>query len=286
MNKKYRYELRKGSKKELCPNCRKKTFTPYVSVATGEVANVEKFGICDRINNCAYLMYPPSDESQYEEWIQPDPQTFTPVEPDFIPRGTVESTFRNFHENVFVQFLRKTFGADKAIELQEDYNIGTAKNNGTIFWQQDKDGKFRTGKVMYYGADGRRLKNKNSWYLHKRVKPDFELQQVFFGEHLINEDKPVALCESEKTAILMSVWMPKYTWLASGGSNMLNDFRLSRLPRLDYVSPDNGQFEDWRKRTKHFNPEMDITVDRAVREGVIEEGADVLDLWMVKKQLV
>lgn len=282
---KYNWQLQKGSKHTLCPNCRRKTFKLYVSVKDGKTPAGEKYGRCERINNCAYIMYPPSDESQYEQWVQPDPQPIETIEPDFIPRGTVESTFKNFEQNIFMQFLRKTFGSDKAIELQSDYNIGTAKGNGTIFWQQDKEGRFRTGKVMYYGRDGRRLKNKNSWYLHKRVKPDFQLEQVFFGEHLMEENKPIALCESEKTAILMSVWMPEYIWLASGGSQMLNDFRLSRLPRLDLVSPDNGQFEDWRRRTKHFNPDMDVTVDRAVREGIIEEGADVLDLWMVKKEL-
>lgn len=282
---KYNWQLQKGSKHTLCPNCRRKTFKLYVSVKDGKTPAGENYGRCERINSCSYLMYPPSDESQYEQWVQPDPQPIETIEPDFIPRGTVESTFKNFEQNIFMQFLRKTFGSDKAIELQSDYNIGTAKGNGTIFWQQDKEGRFRTGKVMYYGRDGRRLKNKNSWYLHKRVKPDFQLEQVFFGEHLMEENKPIALCESEKTAILMSVWMPEYIWLASGGSQMLNDFRLSRLPRLDLVSPDNGQFEDWRRRTKHFNPDMDVTVDRAVREGIIEEGADVLDLWMVKKEL-
>lgn len=287
MNKNYRYQLRKGSKKEVCPNCKKKTFTPYVSVATGEVANILKYGYCDRINNCAYIMYPPSEESDYVQWVQPEPKPFKPIEPDFIPRGTVESTFKNFEQNIFMQFLRKRFGSDKAIKLQSDYNIGTAKQNGTIFFQQDKEGRFRTGKVMYYGLDGRRLKDRNSWYLHKRVNPDFELQQVFFGEHLVSDEKPIALCESEKTAILMSSLMSDYTWLAAGGSQMLNIQRLSRLPRVDYVYADQGCFNLWERAVKSIfpNAKMDMRVEKAYMNGIIEAGDDILDLEMIERSL-
>ena len=82
----------------------------------------------------------------------------------------------------------------------------------------------------------------------------------------------------------MSQFMPEYLWLASGGANMLNDYRLMRLPRLDMVFPDNGQFELWENKTKLFGSrKMDISVDNAVRDGIIEEGDDILDLWMNEK---
>ena len=134
---------------------------------------------------------------------------------------------------------------------------------------------------MYYNENGHRDKNRNSWYLHNRVKPDFELQQVFFGEHLISEDKPVALCESEKTAVMMSVYQPEYIWLAAGGSEMLNDFRLSRLKILDFVCPDNGQFEKWRSKIRPYFKDaiFDRSVDDAVINGKIEIGSDILDLY-------
>ena len=52
------------------------------------------------------------------------------------------------------------------------------------------------------GMGSEKNKNKNSWYIHKQVNPDFELVQVFFGEHLIKEnpEKPIAICESEKNS--------------------------------------------------------------------------------------
>lgn len=279
MKNNFYYNLRKGSKKDICPNCGKKTFVPFVD-ANGNSPNIEKYGRCERINSCQYTMYPPYNEKE-NVWVAPVKPKKT-IAPDFIPKGTVEMTFRNFRDNVFMQFLKKTFGGSKAMELQEKYNIGTAKNGGTIFWQQDKLGDFRTGKVMYYNENGRRDKNRNSWYLHNRVKPDFELQQVFFGEHLITTADKVALCESEKTAVMMSEFMPEYTWLAAGGSEMLNDFRLSRMGRLDFVCPDNGQFEKWRSKIRPYFKDAiyDRSVDDAVINGKLEIGSDILDLYL------
>ena len=282
----YRYELEKGSKHILCPNCKKKKFKCYVSVDTGERVNPEKYGRCERISSCGYLMYPPSEESDYVQWVQPEPKPFERVEPDFVPRGTMERTFRNYEQNVFVQYLRKMFGADKTLDLIADYNIGSSKGGGAIFWQVDRNNNVRTGKIIYYGENGKRLKDRNSWYIHNRVKPDFSLQQVLFGIHLTSKDKPVALIESEKSSIMMAAYYPDITFVASGGSNMLSIERLSMLPRLDYVYADNGMFDDWKERTKHFdNRVMNITVDKAVNDGTLEAGSDILDLELLERNL-
>lgn len=286
--KKYKYELQKGSKHILCPICQKKTFKPYVHAGTNNVVDSMRYGRCERVNSCAYIRYPTNDDgSDWTDYEAPK-VAYKPPIPDFIGPDLVRSTFRDFNKNVFFNFLAKTFDLETARMLQKKYNIGTAKFGGTIFWQKDRDGKFRTGKVFYYQRNGKRDKKKGSWYLHNQVKKDFSLVQVFFGEHLIgkNPDSPIALCESEKTAILMSVLQPEYTWLAAGGSNMLNVQRLMRLHRLDFVSPDEGQFELWEKQTAFFKErQMDIRVEKAFREGKVNGGDDILDLYLNEKLL-
>lgn len=285
--KTYKYELQKGSKHILCPICQKKTFKPYVHAGTNNAVDELKYGRCERVNSCAYILYPDNDDSEWQDY-EPIKQPYIAPEPDFIKPDLVRSTFRDFNKNVFFNFLAKTFDLETARALQEKYNIGTAKHGGTIFWQKDRDGKFRTGKVFYYQSNGKRDKQKGSWYLHKQVNKDYRLVQVFFGEHLITEEptKPIALCESEKSAILMSVLQPEYNWLAAGGSNMLNVQRLMRLHRLDLVSPDEGQFELWEKQTSFFKGrQMDIRVEKAFREGKVEGGDDILDLYLNEKLL-
>ena len=275
----YKYELRKGSTHTICPNCGRKTFKPYVFAGTNNNVDASKYGRCERINNCAYLLYP-SQEADFE----PRERGFSPKpKPDFINPETVRSTMQNYNENVFVLWVASLFGAEVAMDAVQKYNIGTAKRGGTIFWQQDKEGNFRTGKVFYYERNGKRSRFRNNWFLHSQISDDYVLEQVFFGEHLASSKNPTALCESEKTAICMSVFEPQYTWVASGGAFMLNLQRLIRLPRLDFVSPDNGMFERWEMQTKHFARNMDFRVERAVREGLLKKGSDILDLYLLEK---
>lgn len=286
--KKYKYELQKGSKHILCPICQKKTFKPYVHAGTNNVVDSMLYGRCERVNACGYIRYPTSKDDDDRSNYEAPKIAYRPPIPDFINPELVRSTFKNFDENIFFQYLSKTFDLETARSLQKKYNIGTAKFGGTIFWQKDRAGKFRTGKVFYYQRNGKRDKNKGSCFLHNQVKKNFSLVQVFFGEHLTGEnpDKPVALCESEKTAIMMSIFEPKYTWIASGGSNMLNVQRLMRLHRLDLVSPDEGQFNLWEQQTAFFKGrQMDIRVEKAFREGKVNGGDDILDLYLNEKLL-
>lgn len=279
----YRYTLQKGSKHIICPNCGKKTFKPYVDSVTGEVVG-SQYGRCERINSCSYHRYPKIKEGDIESSHYVVPQFIAPKPIDFVDKEIVESTFNQYKTNVFFMYLVKTFGVDAAYQLRDDYNIGTAKGGGTIFWQQDNKDRFRTGKVMYYNSNGRRNKDRMSWFVHKQIADDFNYRQCFFGLHLVDGEKPVALCESEKTAIMMSVFMPEYTWIASGGSEMLSMERLSELKRLDMVFADHGQFEKWEHKTRHFNREMDVQVEQAVQAGILPEGADILDLMLKKNE--
>jgi hypothetical protein len=282
--KNYRYNLQKGSKHIICPNCGKKTFKPYVDSVTGEVVNPSRYGRCERIQSCRYHRYPKirEDDISSSRYVPPEPEEIKPI--DFVDKDLMQATFDEFKSNVFFMYLVKMFGIEKAYQLQEDYNIGTAKGGGTIFWQQDREQNIRTAKVMYYNSNGKRNKDRMSWFVHKKIREDFNYRQCFFGLHLTSLDKPVALCESEKTAIIMSVFEPGYTWIASGGSEMINDERLFELPRLDKVFADNGQFEKWERKTKAFLPEMDISVDDAVEDGILKEGDDILDLYLAREK--
>ena len=276
----YRYSLMKGSRKFICPACgdKKKTFVPYVD-ENNNIVDLDKWGRCERIHSCGYISYPKTNGNEWERKIIKRSVIVKPKPIEFVSKKIVEATFHNFKHNPFFMFLARTFGMETAYELQAKYNIGTATNGGTIFWQEDKDGNFRTGKVIYYNPNGKRNHDRKSWFVHSKIRPDFVYQQCFFGLHLADETNPIALCESEKTAVMMSVFQPEFTWLASGGSEMLNNIRLAELPRLDKVFADNGQTEKWEMKTRNFEGrKMDASVDNAVADGVITQGSDVLDL--------
>ena len=85
-----------------------------------------------------------------------------------------------------------------------------------------------------------------------RRLPDFNLRQCFFGEHLLpmNRGKPVAIVESEKTALVAAYYLPEYVWLASGGKNGCFNTDALRVLRARQVIlyPDIGATEQWRQK--------------------------------------
>jgi hypothetical protein len=78
---------------------------------------------------------------------------------------------------------------------------------------------------------------------------DFQYKQIFFGEHLLPKfpNKPVAVVEAEKTAIIASLCFPEYVWLGSNNKSWLNAARLQRLGnRRIILYPDADGFELWQ----------------------------------------
>ena len=64
-----------------------------------------------------------------------------------------------------------------------------------------------------------------------------------FGEHLlIDKIKPVAIVESEKTAVIASAYLPQYIWMAAGGSDELSIIK----NRTIILFPDLKMFNKWK----------------------------------------
>ena len=233
---KYILEPYKGmNTRYRCPSCqqRDKTFSRYIDTETGEHIH-PSVGRCNRESNCGYH-YTPKQYFQDNNisFHTPQPKAYKPrpVTPQlkpvsFIPIDVFKASLNPtaFKTNHFVQFLINLFGVEVASQLVSRYFIATSKhwNGATVFWQIDKQGNVRTGKIMLYSpTTGKRLKepfNHISW-VHKFLEqPEFELKQCLFGEHLlIDKTKPVAIVESEKTAVIASVYLPQFIWLAFGG---------------------------------------------------------------------
>jgi hypothetical protein len=128
----------------------------------------------------------------------------------FFDREMVEKTLCRYENNNFALWLRNRVGAEAANEAIRRYRFGTSKHwkGATVFWQIDGEGRIRTGKIMLYDRrTGHRIKVNGqariNW-VHTALKlTDFNLKQCLYGEHLLSgNNKPVAIVESEKTAII------------------------------------------------------------------------------------
>lgn len=248
-NKAYRYGLDKSSKKFKCPMCGHKTFVLYKN-ENGDYLP-ETVGRCDRENSCSHHQSP----KQYFDSIgQQQPAgayiDTKPVEPervDIIPAEYLKAIKNGYCFTSFFKYLLSLFGGKDAIELAEKYNIGRSAMDdmhAVVFPQIDINGNFRSGKIVAYNeVTGKRIKEAEAmetgrglrdyegkyvavqsvnYLVKKRLgNKDLSFKQCFFGEHLLSRypNKRVAIVESEKTAIICSMYMPGYIWLATGGAN-------------------------------------------------------------------
>lgn len=272
--KTYKWQLRRGSRKEICPNCGQKRFVPYVLASDGVTLAGAEFGRCDREQNCGYQRYP-------------DGERYTVAEPQKIqPRPRLEyvgDLHVSTDSNLF-EWACCLLGLSDAVLAWSDYNVGCICGR-VIWWQIDREGVVRAGKVMSYRPDGHRDKSDQwgvTWaHKHPQLKQHFEgeeLQQCLFGEHLLaaNTKKPVALVESEKTAVVMSRFFSEYVWLATGGSQGIkSNERLAPLVgRKVLLIPDNGQYYAWKRAAEQYGWDIwnGLECDKPF------EGADILDI--------
>ena len=191
-------------------------------------------------------------------------------------------------------YLCQTFGEEEAQRLFRLYRIGTSSKWGgaTIFWQTDRQGQVRTGKIMQYDpATGHRIKEPRAFvsWAHSELKlQDFHLKQCLFGEHLlINSSSPVMLVESEKTAVVMSHFIPDYIWLATGGKNGCFNSEAMQVLKDREVTliPDLGATEQWKEKSALLSGICKRVVVSNVLECTSDEeqrsqGLDIADFFL------
>jgi hypothetical protein len=260
----YRYTLepyKSPQSRHHCPQCgsKTKTFSRYIDTQTLEYLG-DTVGRCSREHNCGYHYTP---KQYFDNHIEAGVTTayhnaidLPLLGPSIIPKKIVKCTLTAYDHNNLVLWLCKQFGEGTAFELAERYCIGTSNHwpGATIFWQIDTAGKARTGKIMLYDvATGRRVKqpfNHIHW-MHKLEYAGFYLKQCLFGEHMLAHEpgKPVALVESEKTALIASVHLPQYLWLATGSLHNLSAEKCQVLKgRKVILYPDVNAHTQWQQK--------------------------------------
>lgn len=285
--KHYKYSLDKSSKKFLCPKCNKKTFVTYIETKTGNYLN-DGFGRCDRETNCSYHSKP---KGEFKNTFEV--KYIAPPEPSFHDFSLVTQSGRNYKQNNFVQFLKTLFSSDEVNETILKYFIGTSKHwsGATIFWQIDNQNEVRHGKVMLFNSEtGKRTKSTNGKGFINSVRSilkleNFNLCQCLFGLHLINETntKTIALVESEKTAVIMSLFKPDYVWLATGSKGGLKYEFLKPIKDFKIVAfPDKNEFNDWLKIAIELNAVgfKIIVNDWLENQSEFEAGTDLADVYI------
>ena len=168
------------------------------------------------------------------------------LHPDVIDSLWVKRTYSASSTLMRSLVERGILTPEQMMHAVQQYRIGALKDGGIIYWYIDQYGRTRDGKLMWYGPDCHRLKDDKgrgrvSWmgarmrsgkapYLHPDTRQpllpaSWRQTLCLFGQHLLPlyPDRPVAIVESEKTAIICSELLADrgYIWLATGGKQQL-----------------------------------------------------------------
>lgn len=287
-----------------CPFCgKRKCYTPYIDVTTGQLLEF-KFGICDHINSCGHNESP-KDQFKNDMYISSNKvkKEFVQVQHEVdncMDPAKVFNSMGNYEMNNFAKFLFAYFPANLVYEVLIRYKVGTTMfpwKNSTIFWQIDKNGVVRSGKVMNYTLkydetrtkiiDVKRTKHDNgdaliSWmHTIPRGGGDYSLKQCLFGEHLINNNiREYHIVEGEKTAIICALSSPEKIFLASGSIMNIQDNKFESLRGCKIIlHPDKGKgFTEWSKRAKQELSQYNVTIsDYLEKKDTVTDGEDIAD---------
>lgn len=176
----------------------------------------------------------------------------------YIDNELMERTLSNYSINPLFVFLTGIIGKEETERIFRLYKVGTSKKwyGATVYWQIDRYGQVRSGKIMLYNSsDGHRVKEPHSYvsWVHSELHLDnFNMKQCLFGEHLLSQypSKPIAIVESEKSALIASHFMSDFIWLATGGIHgCFKEESIQVLKnRSVMLCPDLGAFEAWKAK--------------------------------------
>lgn len=296
------------STRHTCPNChRQRCFSKYIDTEK-QIQFPEYVGRCDHEQKCGYHFTPrdyfEQNPAEKEKFSENTFRSYAPVKEaqpvvtSYIDLDIVNQSLRGYPTNKLFQFLSTHFGETETLELMKKYKVGTSKHwdGATVFWQTDNQGRVRTGKIMLYNSEtGKRVKepyNHVTWVHSVLHKGGYNLRQCFFGEHLLSENKnrPVALVESEKTALIASYYLPQFLWIASGGKNgCFNASSLSVLAgRSVVLFPDMGATDYWQSKiglmkSCGIEVQMFDYLEANASENERKEGYDIADYLLKVK---
>lgn len=310
MNTPHRFILEpyKGpSTRHTCPQCRKpKEVARYVDTATGELFP-DHVGKCNRADACGYH-YTPRDhfrdngthptEADGSAW---EPKPEPPPRPTYAHQRAAVVAMRSHPErNTLAAYWRDRIGADRWDTVARDYALGTWPSGSlagaAVYWQVDHLGKVRAGKVMLYDATtGKRRKDvRSTSFVHfeqtGQNAAELNVEQCLFGEHLLKSwpmDAPVAVVESEKTAMIAAALVPSILWVAVGA---VGAFTLAKLQALTGrkvlafpdLSRDGSAFTKWREKAVEIGHLFDAVhvsdlLERMATDADREAGLDIGD---------
>jgi transcription elongation factor Elf1 len=241
-----------------CPNCGKnRQYTRFIN-SKGDYAPYE-YGKCNRSDKCGYFNYPSGEKTTAPAFVQKK------VAIEFIDWN--EYNYDLDFNSSFINSLIGHVNDERLVfETLKKYYVRT-ENDAMIYPFIDKDNRLTYVKKMEYKGLNR---TKHIYAPYKANKGRFK--QCLFGLHLVNDNTINCIVESEKTALICAMYYPNFTWLATGGANMIS--KISVL-NSGTVFPDKGKaYNDWSDKVNSTK----FSMSRMIEDSNLPDGSDLADM--------
>ncbi|WP_020599862.1 DUF6371 domain-containing protein [Spirosoma panaciterrae] len=270
----------------------------------------------------------PAKPARFNSLMTPKPSIHnmpaSTIDPATIPWEVVQKSLSHYDNNQFANHLINHFDTELANKLLAQFQVGSSRcwdNAGAcVFWLIDEQNRVRGGQiklfdetfhtVKYVDREGRK-RSRTSWvhsvlaYQYDKAekpRPDWLTDYIEQGEfapclfglpQLLNapKDKPVAIVEAPKTAVLCAPYFPQFIWLAVIGRSYLNAERLTPVRNRPIVlfpdlSTDGKDYHYWESkasalRQQGFNVRVSDYLERQANQEQREKGFDLADFLLL-----
>lgn len=139
------------------------------------------------------------------------------------------------------RWMCRMFPEERVREVWDTYNVTTDSHGNAVFWYVDQNGKILYDKRIAYKEDGHRDK---SYFPGRQFRvADGYAGKCYFGACLPDDGKKAFILESEKSALLASLYYNGRRFLATGGKGNLREIE----PNMMLV-PDMDAREEWEEK--------------------------------------
>lgn len=133
------------------------------------------------------------------------------------------------------------FPEERVREVWDKYNVTTDSHENCVFWYVDQDGKILYDKRILYNEDGHR--NREFFPGRQYRVADGYTGKCYFGACIPDDGKKAFIVESEKSALLASLYYGGRRFLATGGKGNLREIEPNML-----LVPDMDARMEWEER--------------------------------------
>lgn len=164
------------------------------------------------------------------------------------------------------------FPEERVRNVWDEYNVTTDSHGNAVFWYVDQNGKILYDKRILYKDDGHRDKN---FFPGRQFRvADGYTGRCYFGACVPDDGKKAFIVESEKSALLASLYYGGRRFLATGGKGNLREIE----PNMMLV-PDMDARMEWEEKGEVFPwwEKWGIPI------GEIPDHADIGDMIVAKK---